>query len=68
MILRATHAWIWWASQSPKLSTAAQQAIANQSQSGVAVISCWAVPLASRPNPAALLVGKGRLKLDRDVG
>ena len=59
MILLDTHAWIWWASQSPKLSAAAQQAIANETGVGVAAISCWEV---------AMLVDKGRLKLDRDVG
>jgi len=30
MILLDTHAWIWWASQSPKLSAAARQAIENE--------------------------------------
>jgi PIN domain nuclease of toxin-antitoxin system len=59
MILLDTHAWIWWASQSPKLSAAAQEAIANETGVGVAAISCW---------EAAMLVDKGRLKLDRDVG
>jgi len=53
MILLDTHAWIWWASQSPKLSAAAEQAIANEAEVGVAVISCWEV---------AMLVDKGRLK------
>lgn len=59
MILLDTHAWIWWASQTPKLSAAAQQAMAKETELGVAVISCWEV---------AMLVDKGRLKLDRDVG
>ena len=59
MILLDTHAWIWWASQSPKLSAAARQAIENETKAGVAVISCWEV---------AMLMDKGRLKLDREVG
>jgi len=58
MILLDTHAWIWWASQSPKLSTAARQCIDAETAVGVAVISCWEV---------AMLVEKGRLKLDRDL-
>jgi PIN domain nuclease of toxin-antitoxin system len=59
MILLDTHAWIWWASQSPKLSAVAGQAIAKETELGVGAISCWEV---------AMLVDKGRLKLDRDVG
>ncbi|MEI6394190.1 MAG: hypothetical protein WCT12_24185 [Verrucomicrobiota bacterium] len=39
MILLDTHAWIWWASQSPKLSAAARQAIENETKTGVAVIT-----------------------------
>ena len=59
MILLDTHAWIWWVSQSPKLSAAAREAIENETKAGVAAISCWEV---------AMLTDKGRLKLDRDVG
>ena len=59
MILLDTHAWIWWVSQSPKLSAAARQAIENETKASVAVISCWEV---------AMLMDKGRLKLDREVG
>jgi PIN domain nuclease of toxin-antitoxin system len=58
MILLDTHAWIWWASQSPNLSASAAQAIAQESEIGVAAISCWEV---------AMLVNKSRLTLDRDV-
>jgi PIN domain nuclease of toxin-antitoxin system len=59
VILLDTHVWIWWASHSPKLSAAAEQAIARETQIAVAAISCWEV---------AMLVERGRLKLDRDVG
>jgi PIN domain nuclease of toxin-antitoxin system len=59
MILLDTHAWIWWASRSATLSTAARQSIDAEGEVGVAAISCWEV---------AMLVDKGRLKLDRDVG
>jgi PIN domain nuclease of toxin-antitoxin system len=59
MILLDTHAWIWWASRSANLSTAARQSIDAEGEVGVAAISCWEV---------AMLVDKGRLKLDRDVG
>lgn len=59
MILLDTHAWIWWASQSSKLSAASRQRIEAESELGISPISCWEV---------AMLVEKGRLKLDRDVG
>jgi len=59
VILLDTHAWIWWASQSPKLSNLARQRIEVESTVGITPISCWEV---------AMLVEKGRLKLDRDVG
>jgi hypothetical protein len=56
MILLDTHAWIWWASQSPNLSAA--QAIAQETEIGVAAISCWEV---------AMLVNKSRLTLRAEV-
>lgn len=58
MIVLDTHVWIWWADESSKLSPRARAAI-NQAESlGVCAISCWEV---------AMLVAKGRMKLDRDA-
>ena len=59
MILLDTHAWIWWANRSEKLSVSARRRIESESELGVAVISCWEV---------AMLVEKRRLKMDREVG
>jgi len=59
MILLDTHAWIWWANQSQKLSALGRRRIEAESELGVAVISCWEV---------TMLVEKGRLELDRKVG
>ena len=59
MIVLDTHAWIWWAAKLPDLSPRARRAIEEEPARGVAAISCWEV---------AMLVRKGRLTLDRDVG
>lgn len=59
MILLDTHAWIWWAAETPRrLSARARRAIAESPSVGVSAISAWEV---------AMLVAKGRLELDRDV-
>lgn len=59
MILLDTHAWIWWAAETPRrLSARARRAIADSPSVGVSAISTWEV---------AMLVAKGRLELDRDV-
>ncbi|HQQ77157.1 MAG TPA: type II toxin-antitoxin system VapC family toxin [Thermoanaerobaculia bacterium] len=59
MILLDTHAWIWWAAETPRrLSARARRAIADSPSVGVSAISAWEV---------AMLVAKGRLELDRDV-
>lgn len=58
MILLDTHAWIWWAARSPKLSAKAAKAIGQAKKLGVAAISCWEV---------AMLVDRQRLELDRPV-
>jgi len=57
-ILLDTHAWIWWVTDSPRLSLPAATAIAQADQIAIHIISCWKV---------AMLVETGRLKFDRDV-
>jgi len=58
VIVLDTHAWIWWAVESSRLSARARGAIEQAETLGISAISCWEV---------AMLVEKGRLKLDRDV-
>ncbi|HEX9344240.1 MAG TPA: type II toxin-antitoxin system VapC family toxin [Actinomycetota bacterium] len=58
MILLDTHALLWWAAGSDRLSPGAARAIARADTILVSPISCWEV---------ATLVGKGRIALDRDV-
>jgi len=58
MILLDTHAWLWWATQSKKLSPKAKKLIDKSDEIGVSVISCWEV---------AMLVEKGRLGFSIDL-
>ena len=58
MILLDTHTWVWYASNSPKLSNTARQAIFNAEKLAVHIISCWEI---------AMLVEKGRIKFDKDI-
>lgn len=58
MIVQDTHAWVWWATSSPRLSKNAAKAIHAARGVYVSAISCWEV---------AMLVAKGRLVFDRDV-
>jgi PIN domain nuclease of toxin-antitoxin system len=58
VIVLDTHAWIWWATESRKLSKKAARRIRGASALGVSAISVWEV---------ATLVARGRLRLDRDV-
>ena len=57
MIVLDTHAWIWWAAGSPRLSATARHAIDGADALGVCAISLWEV---------GMLVAKKRLDLDRD--
>ena len=41
MIVLDTHAWIWWASDPGKLSSAARSAIDYSKSAGICPISCW---------------------------
>ncbi len=58
MIVLDTHAWVWWTAAPDRLSDGARRAIDEAPALGVSVISCWEV---------AMLVTKGRLRLDRGV-
>ena len=59
MIVLDTHAFVWWAAESSKLSTAARRAINASKRRGVPAICLWEI---------AMLVERHRLELDRDVG
>jgi PIN domain nuclease of toxin-antitoxin system len=58
VIVLDTHAWIWWATDDRRLPVGARRRIEAASRVGVCAISVWEV---------AMLVERGRLKLDRDV-
>jgi PIN domain nuclease of toxin-antitoxin system len=58
MIVLDTHAFIWWADESPRLSARARHALDQADVLGVCAISCWEI---------AMLVERERLRLDRDV-
>lgn len=58
MIVLDTHAWIWWAVSSPRLSAKAAAAVRSSGRILVSAISCWEV---------AMLAAKGRIVFDRDV-
>ena len=59
MIVLDTHAWLWWLAEPSKLSRAARQAIDEADAIGVCAISAWEL---------GMLVRRGRISLDRDVG
>jgi PIN domain nuclease of toxin-antitoxin system len=60
VIVLDTHAWVHWVNETPGgLSARARAAIDGEPEHGVCAVSCWEV---------AMLVTKGRLSLDRDVG
>ena len=59
MILLDTHIWVWWESDSKRLTEAHRAILSNPNeQFAVSIISCWEV---------AKLVEYGRLDLDRPV-
>ena len=58
MIVIDTHTWIWWVSGSKKLPRRVQRKLDGADALGVCAISCWEV---------AMLVQRGRLKLDREA-
>jgi PIN domain nuclease of toxin-antitoxin system len=56
LIILDTHAWIWFVDDPARLSKPAARAIWSSREIGLAAISCWEI---------AVLVEKGRIKLDR---
>lgn len=56
MIVLDTHAWLWWAAESKKLSRPARRLIDSSPRVGIAPISCWEI---------AMLVERRRVTLDR---
>ncbi len=58
MIVVDTHVLLWWLSAPGKLSRRARDAIDRADRIGIATISCFEV---------AMLVVRGRVRLDRDV-
>ena len=57
MTVLDTHAWVWWAGASTKLSARARRHIDEAAKLVVSAISCWEV---------AMLVRKGRLMIGAD--
>lgn len=58
MIVLDTHTWLWYATESEKLSKQAKARIHRAEALGVHPISCWEI---------AMLSNEGRLKLSMDV-
>ncbi|MEO0770303.1 MAG: type II toxin-antitoxin system VapC family toxin [Cyanobacteria bacterium J06649_4] len=60
MIVLDTHIWVWWVTNSPKLTIPIQRAITKHQHSGLglSVFSCWEV---------AKLVEKQRLEISQPV-
>lgn len=58
MIVLDTHAWVWYASESARLSRKAAAAIRRADALGVHPISCWEV---------MLLAERGRVRFSRDT-
>ena len=59
MIVLDTHAFVWWTAKPEKLSAVARRRIEGAKQFGVCAISLWEI---------AMLVERGRIEFDRDVG
>jgi len=58
VIVLDTHAWIWYASEDPRLSKRAKARIHRAEALGIHPVSCWEV---------AMLSNSGRLKLSVEV-
>ncbi len=62
LVLLDTHAWVWLMNGSPRLGRKARKAIEKSAEEQAVLVS------AISPWEVAMLVGKQRLVLDRDVG
>ncbi len=58
MIILDTHAWLWWANESTKLSSKANEIIQEADIIGIPAICCWEI---------AMLATKSRIELSMDV-
>lgn len=58
MIVLDTHTWLWYATESEKLSKQAKSKISRAEALGVHPISCWEM---------AMLSNSGRIKLNVDI-
>jgi PIN domain nuclease of toxin-antitoxin system len=59
VIVVDTHAWIWWVSKPDKLGRKARSCLERATEIGLSAISVW---------EAAMLVARGRIRLDRSTG
>lgn len=59
MIVLDTHVWLWWLTAPERLSHAAGKAIEQTTSIGISTLSAWEI---------TMLVMRGRISLDRDVG
>jgi len=58
VIVLDTHAFVWWAAKSSKLSAVARRSVDASARRGIPAISLWEI---------AMLAERRRLVLDRDV-
>jgi PIN domain nuclease of toxin-antitoxin system len=59
VIVLDTHVWLWWMTDPSRLSDPARAVVERSASIGVSTLSAWEV---------AMLVARGRITLDRDVG
>lgn len=59
LIVLDTHAWLWWVDRPERLSENAASAIDAAVEIGVSTISAWEL---------TMLVARGRISLDREIG
>jgi PIN domain nuclease of toxin-antitoxin system len=59
VIVLDTHVWLWWMAEPGRLSSRARETIAEAPVVGISTLSAWEV---------TMLVARGRISLDRDIG
>lgn len=57
-VLLDTHTFLWWATDEPRLSLRARQAIADAEEAFLSIASCWEM---------AIKVSRGRLDLPKPI-